>query len=111
MLRNKGKYVFKSDLAETKYVSPNIRISAVTTFKDFKEDGIKSFITTSSHLFLLFILDKWVKIVNSEHPNDFCIIDVSLATPVNQFQSNQQIPRFLQSIIERYPVMRQVIGL
>lgn len=37
MLRNKGKYVFKSDLAETKYVSPNIRISTVTTFKDFKD--------------------------------------------------------------------------
>ncbi len=77
----------------------------------FKEDGIKSFITTSSHLFLLLMLDKWVKIVNSENPNDFCIIDVSLATPVGQVQGNQQIPRFLRSIIERYPVMRQVLGL
>jgi len=50
----------------------------------FKEDGIKSFITTSSHLFLLLILDKWIKIVNDENPNDFCIIPVSLVTPVNQ---------------------------
>ena len=52
-----------------------------------------------------------IKIVNCENSSDFCIIDVSLATPVSQFQSNQQIPRFLQSIIERYPIMRQVLGL
>jgi len=52
-----------------------------------------------------------VKIVNSEDPSDYCIIAVSLVTPVNQFQSNQQIPRFMQIIIEHYPVMRQVLGL
>ena len=52
-----------------------------------------------------------IKIINSENSSDFCIIDVSLATPVSQFQSNQQIPSFLQSIIERYPILRQVLGL
>ena len=52
-----------------------------------------------------------VVLVNSDDPDDTCIIDVSLATPVNQFQSNQQIPRFMQSIIERYPILRQVLGL
>ncbi len=52
-----------------------------------------------------------IKIINSENVSDFCIIDVSLATPVSQFQSNQHIPRFLRSIIERYPVLRQVLGL
>ena len=52
-----------------------------------------------------------IKIINSENASDFCIIDVSLATPVSQFQSHQQIPSFLQSIIERYPILRQVLGL
>ena len=52
-----------------------------------------------------------IKIINSENSSDFCIIDVSLATPVSQFQSNQQIPRFMQSIIERYPILRQLLGL
>ena len=52
-----------------------------------------------------------VVLVNSEDPDDTCIIDVSLATPVSQFQSNQQIPRFMQIIIERYPILRQVLGL
>jgi len=52
-----------------------------------------------------------IKIINSENESDFCIIPVSLATPVSQFQSNQQIPTFLQSIIERYPILRQVLGL
>ena len=36
MSRKKGKYVFNSDSAETKYVSPDVRISIVTTLKDFK---------------------------------------------------------------------------
>jgi len=52
-----------------------------------------------------------VILVNSEDPTDICTIDVSLATPVNQFQSNQQIPSFLQSIIERYLILQQVLGL
>ena len=78
----------------------------------FKEDGIKSFITTSSHLFLLLILDKWIKIVNSENPNDFCIIDVSLATPVSQ---QVDIHPLFQRILERFPnafpILRHLLGL
>ena len=66
----------------------------------FKEDGIKSFITTPSHLFLLLILDKWIKTVNSENPNDFCVIDVSLATPVSQ---QVDIHPLFQRILERFP--------
>ena len=52
-----------------------------------------------------------IKIINSENSSDFCIIDVSLATPVSQFQSHQQVLRFLLSIIEHYPLLRQVLGL
>jgi len=52
-----------------------------------------------------------VVLVNSENPDDICIIDVSLATPVSQVQGNQQILRFLQSIIERFPILRQLLGL
>jgi len=36
MSRKQGKYIFESDLAETKDIPPNIRISIVTTLKDFK---------------------------------------------------------------------------
>ena len=52
-----------------------------------------------------------VVLVNSGNASDNCTIDVSLATPVSQYQSTQQIPRFLQSIIELYPILRQVLGL
>ncbi len=53
-----------------------------------------------------------VVIVNSNDPSDTCTIDVSLATPVSQEQGNQQIiSRFLQIIIERYPLLRQLLGL
>ena len=52
-----------------------------------------------------------VKIVNSEDPSDYCIIPVSLATPVNQ----QVINPLLQMILERFPnafpILRQVLGL
>ncbi len=37
ILKNKGKYIFNSDFAETKYVSPNIKISTVTCIKDLKD--------------------------------------------------------------------------
>ena len=52
-----------------------------------------------------------IKLVNVMDSSDSCTIDVSLATPVSQFQSTQQIPSFMQSIIERYPVLRQLLGL
>jgi hypothetical protein len=36
MLRNKSSYVFNSDVAETRDISSNVRISIVATVKDFK---------------------------------------------------------------------------
>jgi C1A family cysteine protease len=52
-----------------------------------------------------------VKIVNSEDPDDYCIINVSLATPVNQ----QVINPLLQMILERFPnafpILRYLLGL
>ncbi len=52
-----------------------------------------------------------VVLVNSDDPDDYCTIDALLATPVSQVQSNQQIPRFMQIIIERYPLLGQILGL
>jgi len=53
-----------------------------------------------------------ITIINSEDPGDYCIVDVSLSTPVGQVQGNQQIvSRFLQIIIERYPLLGQILGL
>jgi len=53
-----------------------------------------------------------VKIVNSEDPDDYCIIDVSLATPVNQ---QVVINPLLQMIQERFPnafpILRYLLGL
>jgi len=52
-----------------------------------------------------------VVLVNSENPDDTCIIDVSLATPVNQ----QVINPLLQMILERFPnafpILRRLMGL
>ena len=52
-----------------------------------------------------------VVLVNSEDPDDTCIIDVSLATPVNQ----QVINPLLQMILERFPnafpILRYLLGL
>jgi len=43
-----------------------------------------------------------IKIVNSEDPDDYCIIDVSLATPINQ---QVEMNPLLQRILECYPNM------
>ena len=48
-----------------------------------------------------------VKIVNSEDPDDYCIIDVSLATPVNQ----QYTFPLLQMILERFPMLERILCL
>jgi len=52
-----------------------------------------------------------VVLVNSDDPDDTCIIDVSLATPVNQ----QVINPLLQMILERFPnaflILRHLMGL
>ena len=53
-----------------------------------------------------------VKIVNSEDPDDTCVIDVSLATPVNQ---QVVINPLLQMLLERFPnafpILRYLLGL
>ncbi len=52
-----------------------------------------------------------VVLVNSEDPDDTCVIDVSLATPVNQ---QVQYP-FIQWVLERFPnafpILRYLLGL
>ena len=53
-----------------------------------------------------------VKIENSENPDDYCTIEVSLATPENQ---NSQVLQFLERFLERFPhssqIMRTLLGL
>jgi parallel beta-helix repeat protein len=59
-----------------------------------------------------------VKIVNSEDPNDFCIIPVSLATPKNEISvtSNQinlvttYIPKVLSSFVGCFPVFQGALN-
>jgi len=48
-----------------------------------------------------------IKIVNTEDPDDYCIIDVSLVTPVSKNAVNSQIFfQFFQKFIERFPLLR-----
>ena len=53
-----------------------------------------------------------VKIVNSEDPSDYCIIPVSIVTPVNQ---QVDIHPLFQRILERFPnafpILRYLLGL
>jgi len=53
-----------------------------------------------------------VKIVNSDDPSDYCIIPVSLVTPVNQ---QVDIHPLFQRILERFPnafpILRHLMGL
>jgi len=50
-----------------------------------------------------------VKIVNSEDPNDYCIILVSLITPVSQHSINSQLLQFLQNLMQRFPMLEQIL--
>ena len=52
-----------------------------------------------------------VKVVNSDDPDDFCIIDVSLATPVNQQSINSLFLRFLEQHPNIFPMLRYLLGL
>ena len=52
-----------------------------------------------------------VKVVNSDDPDDFCIIDVSLATPVNQQSINSLFLRFLEQHPNLFPILRHLLGL
>lgn len=51
-----------------------------------------------------------VKVINSDDPSDFCIIPVTLSTPVNQQSSSSQVHQFLQKIIQTYPILEQIFS-
>lgn len=48
-----------------------------------------------------------VKVANTDNPSDFCEIDVYLMTPRSR---SHQFP-ILQGILERFPVLQQILGL
>ena len=50
-----------------------------------------------------------VKIVNSDDPSDFCIIDASLVTPVSQQQS--LFMRLLERFPNAFPILRQLLDI
>jgi len=53
-----------------------------------------------------------VVLVNSEDPDDTCIIDVSLATPVNQqVVTNPLLQMILKRFPNAFPILRQLLGL
>ena len=52
-----------------------------------------------------------VKIVNSEDPDDYCIIPVSLVTPVNQQVTNPLLQMILERFPNAFPILRQLLGL
>ena len=49
-----------------------------------------------------------VKLVNSEDPDDFCIIDAALATPVSQ---QSLISLFFEKLAERFPFLASVLEM
>jgi|GEM_PF-3307222 len=52
-----------------------------------------------------------IKIVNSENPDDYCIIPVSLITPVSQNSVDSLLLQFLQRFIERFPLLERMFEL
>jgi len=52
-----------------------------------------------------------VKIVNSGNSGDYCIIDVSLVTPVNQHNNLPFFQRFLEHFPNAFPILRQLLRL
>jgi hypothetical protein len=50
--------------------------------------------------------DGEIVLVNSEDPSDTCVIDVSLATPVNQRSYSSPL---LQRLLERFPNMFPIL--
>ena len=49
--------------------------------------------------------DGEIKITNTDNPDDYCIIEVSLATPVKQSNLYSQFIQFLQRLIEQFPIL------
>jgi len=53
-----------------------------------------------------------VKIVNSENPDDTCVIDVSLATPVSQqLEMHPLFQRIFERFPNTFPILRNLMGL
>ena len=52
-----------------------------------------------------------VKIVNTDDPDDYCIIGVSLATPVNQHSILSRIIQFLENLIHHFPLLERILEL
>ena len=52
-----------------------------------------------------------VKIVNNEDPDDYCIIPVSLVTPVNQQVINPLVQMILERSPNAFPILRHLLGL
>jgi len=52
-----------------------------------------------------------VKIINSEDPDDICIIDVSLATPVSQPIQQSLFQKVFERFPNAFPILRHLLGL
>ena len=50
-----------------------------------------------------------IKIENTDDPDDYCIIPVSLVTPVSKTEVNSQLLQFLQRFIEHFPLLEQIL--
>ena len=49
-----------------------------------------------------------IKVVNSEDPDDFCIIQASLVTPVNHHSIFSRIVQLLEKFIDRFPLLERI---
>ncbi len=52
-----------------------------------------------------------LKIVNKKNTSDFCILPVSLTTPINRGFPHSSVFQFLQRLIERFPFLEQILPL
>jgi len=53
-----------------------------------------------------------VRIINKDDSTDYCIIDVSLATPVNQqLDTHPLLQRILERFPNAFPILRHMLGL
>ena len=52
-----------------------------------------------------------IKVVNNEDPSDYCIIPVSLITPMSQDVVDSTFLQFIQRFIERFPLLEQILEL
>ncbi|MFW6121399.1 MAG: lectin like domain-containing protein [Petrotogales bacterium] len=50
-----------------------------------------------------------ITVVNKDNSSDYCIIPVSLITPMNQHSSNLQFLQFLQKTVHRFPLLEHIL--